>query len=128
LECKHDKYLEFVIHITEDPFGRKRLPDKFVEFLVGREPAGVKSREVSYGFYRWPIEVFFNGQGKMYLDNGFEKLARSHSLKAGCLLHFLYEDDGDLSVGMFDNLSFRMHFHDDSDKDNNNNDDDDDQL
>jgi hypothetical protein len=30
-------YFGFVLHITEHPFGRKMLPDKFAEFLDGRE-------------------------------------------------------------------------------------------
>jgi hypothetical protein len=44
-ECKKDKYFEFVIHITKNPFGRKKLPDKFAEFLAAREPVDVHLRE-----------------------------------------------------------------------------------
>jgi hypothetical protein len=32
----HHKFFEFVILITEDPFGPKKLPEKVARFLVGR--------------------------------------------------------------------------------------------
>jgi hypothetical protein len=38
-------HFEFVVHIIEDPLGRKKLLDKFDEFLAGREPASVNLRE-----------------------------------------------------------------------------------
>jgi hypothetical protein len=37
-------HFEFVVHITEDPLGRKKLLDKFAEFLAGRQPASVNLR------------------------------------------------------------------------------------
>ncbi|KAK1613061.1 hypothetical protein QYE76_036734 [Lolium multiflorum] len=53
----------------------------------------------------WPVDVLFDGQGYMYLDTGFDKFARDHNLKVGCLLHFLYEGDGDMSIRVFDDSS-----------------------
>jgi hypothetical protein len=44
-EWRHDQDFEFVIHITKNPFGRKKLPDKFAEFLAAREPVDVHLRE-----------------------------------------------------------------------------------
>jgi hypothetical protein len=41
MECLCDKYFEFAIVINEDPFGKKKLPNKFTEFLADREPTGV---------------------------------------------------------------------------------------
>jgi hypothetical protein len=38
----------------------------------------------------------------MYLDTGLDKFARDHNLEVGCLLHFLHEGDGDMSVRVFD--------------------------
>jgi hypothetical protein len=35
-EYLHDKYFEFVVLINDDPFNKKKLPDKFDEFLAGR--------------------------------------------------------------------------------------------
>jgi hypothetical protein len=79
-------YFDFVVHITEDPFDRKRLQNNFAEFLACRVSAGVNLREASCGFCRWPVDVLFDQQGKMYLDAGFEKFARAHNLEARCLL------------------------------------------
>jgi hypothetical protein len=63
----------------------------------------VNLREVSYGSCRWPVEVLFDGQGKMYVDAGFEKFAAPTSRRSDrCLLHCLYEGDGDMCVTVFD--------------------------
>jgi hypothetical protein len=63
--------LEFVILINNDRFGKKKLPDKFVKFLVGREPAEVTLREVNCGFCWWPVEFLFGEEGNMYLHTGY---------------------------------------------------------
>jgi thiazole synthase ThiGH ThiG subunit len=40
-DCFHDKFFEFNVLITEDPFGAKRLPEKFAQFLASwGSPAG----------------------------------------------------------------------------------------
>jgi hypothetical protein len=44
-------YFEFGVHITEDPLGRMRLPDKFTEFLA----AEVHLREASCSVCGWPV-------------------------------------------------------------------------
>jgi hypothetical protein len=74
-------HFEFVVHITEDTLGRKKLPDKFTEFLADQEPGPVNLREGSYGECRRSVEVFFHRKIKIYLDAGFEKFARVHSLE-----------------------------------------------
>jgi hypothetical protein len=33
-ECPYGKYFESVVLINDDPFGKKKLPDKFTKFLV----------------------------------------------------------------------------------------------
>jgi hypothetical protein len=38
-KCPHNKYFELVVLINDNPFGKKKLPNKLAEFLVGREPA-----------------------------------------------------------------------------------------
>jgi hypothetical protein len=38
-------HFEFVVHITEDPLGRKKILDKFVEFLPDQEPTSVNLGE-----------------------------------------------------------------------------------
>jgi hypothetical protein len=73
------------------------------------------------------VEVLFDGQGKIYLDTGFDKFTRDHSVEVGCLLHFIYEGEGkeNMSFRVFDESSCRRHYHgDDSDEDNDNIDDD----
>jgi hypothetical protein len=63
----------------------------------------------------------FDGQVKMYLNAGFEKFARAHNLKVGCMMHCLYKGDGNMSFMVFDYSSCRRHYHsDDSVKDNTN--------
>jgi hypothetical protein len=52
MDCFHDKFFEFVVLIKKDPFGPKRLPEKFTQFLVGHEPAGVHLQEASFIFCR----------------------------------------------------------------------------
>jgi hypothetical protein len=70
-------------------FAMKRLPNKFAEFVDGADLAELQLWEARCGFCRWPVEVLFHGQGKMYLHTGWDKFARTHNLEAGFLLTFL---------------------------------------
>ncbi|XP_051230192.1 B3 domain-containing protein Os03g0212300-like [Lolium perenne] len=116
-------YFEFVVHITEDPHSKKRVSDKFAEFLAGREPAEVHLREASCGFCHWPVEVLFEGQGSMYLNRGFDKFSREHNLEVECLLHLFYEADAEMNIKVFDESSCRRHYHDDDSGDDSGNND-----
>jgi hypothetical protein len=78
---------EFILRIDEDPLAIKRLPDKFVEFVDGAEPAELQLREARCGFCRWPVEVL--------LDN----------------LTFLYEGDVEMIIKVFDKISCCRHYH-----------------
>jgi hypothetical protein len=49
----------------------------------------------------------------LYLDAGFEKFARTHNIEVRCLLLWRYKGDGDMTVGVFDDSSCRMHYHSD---------------
>ena len=62
--------LEFLLRIDDDPLGIKRLPDKFAELVDGDEPAKLQLREASCASCFWPVDVLFDGQGKMYLHTG----------------------------------------------------------
>jgi hypothetical protein len=64
---------ECVVYITEEPLDRKKILDKFTEFLAGRESAYINRREDNCNECRWPVEILFDLQGKMYLDGGFKK-------------------------------------------------------
>jgi hypothetical protein len=71
----HDiEFFEFVIFFIEDPFGKKRLPEKFTLFLDSWEPTKVQLRENGCGFCRWATKVLFEGQGQIYLHNGWKHL------------------------------------------------------
>jgi hypothetical protein len=47
----------------------------------------------------------------MYLHTGWGKFARDLDLEAGCQLTFLYEGDNEMSVEVFDDISYRGHYH-----------------
>jgi hypothetical protein len=64
----------------------QRLPDKFAESVAGNELAALQLWEVGCGFFRWPVDVLFDGHGKMYLHTGWEMFARFHDQQAGCVL------------------------------------------
>jgi hypothetical protein len=45
-----DEFFEIIVLINEDPFGSKRLPEKFAKYLSDREPVGVHLREATAAF------------------------------------------------------------------------------
>jgi hypothetical protein len=61
---------EFIVVLNGDPLSIHRLPDMFAEFVAGNEPAALLPREASCGFCRWPVDVLFDGCGKMYIHIG----------------------------------------------------------
>ena len=89
----------------------------FGEYVAGKEPAALQLREADCGFCRWPVDVPFDGRGKMYLHTGWEEFARVHNLQAGCVLTFCYEGDEEMSVKVFDDTSCRRHYHTDDEED-----------
>ncbi|KAK1616703.1 hypothetical protein QYE76_022220 [Lolium multiflorum] len=75
---------EFFIVVYEDPLVKKvRLPKKFADYLDGKEPAKVYLRAADCGPRLWTVEVLFDGQGRMYLDKGWEKFAIAHGTPDG---------------------------------------------
>jgi hypothetical protein len=92
----------------------QRLPDKFAELLDGQEPRQVKLREASGGRRLWDVAVWFDGEGHMYLERGWEQFARDHDLGLGNFLVFSYDGDAVLTVEVFDGSMCRRHYkHDD---------------
>jgi hypothetical protein len=61
---------EFVVVLKGNPLNIQRLPDKFTDFVAGNEPALLDLREVACDCCRWPVDVLFDGRGKMYLHTG----------------------------------------------------------
>jgi thiazole synthase ThiGH ThiG subunit len=50
--CFHEKFFEFNVLITEDPFSAKRLLEKFAQFLAGwGSPAGSQLRILSVAYH-----------------------------------------------------------------------------
>ncbi|KAK1647704.1 hypothetical protein QYE76_065509 [Lolium multiflorum] len=99
---------EFFIIVYEDPLVKKvRTPKKFADYLDGKEPAKVYLRAADCGPRLWTVEVLFDGQGRMYLDKGWEKFAIAHGVDFGWFVHFKYEGDDVLTVKVFDGTMCR---------------------
>ncbi|KAK1650899.1 hypothetical protein QYE76_068704 [Lolium multiflorum] len=129
---------EFFIVVYEDPLVKKgslisndrrsislqELPKKFADYLNGKEPAKVYLRAADCGPRLWTVEVLFDGQGRMYLDKGWEKFAIAHGVDFGCFVHFKYEGDDVLIVKVFDGTMCRRYYYsDDEDTDDESDDD-----
>jgi hypothetical protein len=84
--------------------------------LDGQEPREVTLREASGGRHLWDVEVLFDGEGRMYLDRGWERFARAHDLGLGNFLVFSYDGDAVLTVKVFDGSMCRRHYHDDDEE------------
>ncbi|KAK1626224.1 hypothetical protein QYE76_000539 [Lolium multiflorum] len=110
-----------VVRVRRRPQGRplsiQRLPDKFADFVASNEPTAQHLRETGCDCCRWPMDVLFDGCGKMYLHTCWEKFARYHDLEAGCVLIFSYLGDADMSIKVFDDTRCRRQYHGDSDDD-----------
>ncbi|KAK1661670.1 hypothetical protein QYE76_049829 [Lolium multiflorum] len=102
---------EFFIVIYEDPLVKKALPKKFADYLDGQEPAKVYLRAADCGPRLWTVEVLFDGQGRMYLDKGWENFAIAHGVDFGCYVHFKYEGDDVLTVKVFDGTMCRKYYY-----------------
>ncbi|KAK1616800.1 hypothetical protein QYE76_022317 [Lolium multiflorum] len=90
-----------------------KLPNKFADYLHGQEPAKVYLRAADCGPRLWTVEVLFDGQGRMYLDKGWEKFAIAHGVDFGWFLHFKYEGDDVLTVKVFDGTMCRRYYYSD---------------
>ncbi|KAK1652229.1 hypothetical protein QYE76_070034 [Lolium multiflorum] len=103
---------EFFIVVYEDPLVKKvRTPKKFADYLDGKEPAKVYLRAADCGPRLWTVEVLFDGQGRMYLDKGWEKFAIAHGVDFGWFVHFKYEGDDVLTVKVFDGTMCRRYYY-----------------
>jgi hypothetical protein len=85
--------------------------------LDGREPREVKLREAGGGRRLWDVEVVFDGEGRMFLERGWERFARDHDLGLGNFLVFNYRCDAVLTVMVFDGTMCRRHYKQDDDDD-----------
>ncbi|KAK1669988.1 hypothetical protein QYE76_058147 [Lolium multiflorum] len=78
----------------------------------GKEAAKVYLRAADCGPRLWTVEVLFDGQGRMYLDKGWEKFAIAHGVDFG-FVHFKYEGDDVLTVKVFDGTMCRKYYYSD---------------
>ncbi|KAK1626380.1 hypothetical protein QYE76_000695 [Lolium multiflorum] len=115
---------EFFIVVYEDPLVKKALPKIFADYLDGQEPAKVYLRAADCGPRLWTVEVLFDGQGRMYLDKGWEKFAIAHGVDLGGRRHIKNEGDDVLTVKVFDGTMCRRYYYSD-DEDNDDESDDD---
>ncbi|KAK1650199.1 hypothetical protein QYE76_068004 [Lolium multiflorum] len=114
MDVEPDVLFEFVLVLKGDPRGILRLPDSFAEYVGGVRPRKMHLREASCGYYRWIVDAIYDARGKMYLNIGWEKFARHHSLEAGFILLFSYFGNRDMSVKVFDERRCRRDYHGDN--------------
>ncbi|KAK1652272.1 hypothetical protein QYE76_070077 [Lolium multiflorum] len=60
-------------------------------------------------------EVMFDGEGQMFLHNGWRRFARSHTIEVGHLVVFKYDGHGIFTIKVFDETICRRHYHTDED-------------
>ncbi|XBJ20162.1 hypothetical protein VPH35_011024 [Triticum aestivum] len=95
----------------------QRLPDSFMNMLIGEDPPNnVKPRQAGSGCRRqWDVELVIK-EGHMYLSRGWEKFYRAYDLRLGYFLLFRYDDDATmLIVKVFNTTMCRMRYADDDD-------------
>ncbi|KAK1686141.1 hypothetical protein QYE76_046989 [Lolium multiflorum] len=107
MDVEPDVRFEFVLVLKGDPRGIQRLAGD-------DRPRTMHLREAACSYYRWIVDVIYDARGKMYLNIGWEKFARHHSLQAGFILLFSYFGDRDMSVKVFDETRCRRDYHGDS--------------
>ncbi|KAK1607815.1 hypothetical protein QYE76_031488 [Lolium multiflorum] len=115
-EEEHEVLFKFVVFLKGDPLGIQRLKDKFAEFVAGNKSAVLHLREAGCDCCWWPVDVLFDGRGKMYLYTSWENFARYHDLESGCVLTFSYLGEADMSIKVFDETRCRRHYHGDTDE------------
>ena len=111
MDVEPDVLFEFVLVLKGDPRGIQRLPDSFAEYVGGVRPRTMHLREHSCGYCRWIVKAIYDARGKMYLNIGWEKFARHHSLEAGFILVFSYFGNRDMSVKVFDERRCLRDYH-----------------
>jgi hypothetical protein len=79
--------------------------------IDGREPAVMHLHEASCPVCRWTVDVWFDGQGGVFLSTGWEMFAAAHHVDVGCLVHFVYDGDETMIVRIFDDDCGRVHDH-----------------
>ncbi|KAK1613190.1 hypothetical protein QYE76_036863 [Lolium multiflorum] len=92
---------------------RLRLPQRFALIVDGQEPHHVLLHVSGGATGIWPAEVMFDGEGWMFLHNGWRRFTRSHAIDVGHFVVFKYDGHDDFSVKVFDETMCRRHYHTD---------------
>jgi hypothetical protein len=105
---------EFGITIHQGmTWDRLRYPRGLCRSSMGKSPA--TSYYVRRRHRLWSVEVFFDGEGKIFLDNGWRCFARRHAIEVGHFVVFKYDGHIMLTVKAFDNTMWHRHYHTDED-------------
>jgi hypothetical protein len=68
----------------------QRVPLKFTKFMDGRELRESVLREHSRGGTPYEVEVWYDGDGEMYIKGGWSQFAEDHNLHHGFFMIFDY--------------------------------------
>jgi hypothetical protein len=68
----------------------QRVPLKFTKFIDGRELREAILREHSRGGTPYEVEVWYDGDGEMYIKGGWSQFAEDHYLHQGFFMIFDY--------------------------------------
>ncbi|KAE8815664.1 B3 domain-containing protein [Hordeum vulgare] len=111
--------IEFFTIILEKSSSRQVLPHNFVKMLDGHRPQNMKLRQAGNGLRRlWDVEVVFDTDGSMYLDQGWKHFVRAYDQRHGYFLVFRYDGNYVCTVKVFDTTMCRRRYHDDDDASN----------
>ena len=64
----------------------------------------------------WTVDIWFDGEGRMYLEKGWEIFAKVHGVDLGWMIHFKYEGDDVLTLKMFDRTMTRKYYETDDEE------------
>ncbi|KAK1615178.1 hypothetical protein QYE76_020695 [Lolium multiflorum] len=94
---------------------RLHLAQRFASIIDGQEPHHVFMCVSGAATGMWPAKVMFDGEGQMFLHNGWRRCARSHTVEARHFVFIKYDIHEDFSVKVFDETMCRRHYHTDED-------------
>ena len=93
----------------------QKLPEKFAEWLKGRDPVEMKVREADAVLDRsFNVEVVRNGDKDVYLVSGWKQFASSYCLNMGYFLYCTYDGVHMLTVKVFDPTMCRKFYQHDN--------------
>ncbi|KAK1642060.1 hypothetical protein QYE76_059865 [Lolium multiflorum] len=89
---------------------RLHLPQRFTSIVDGQEPHHVLMRVSGGATVMWLAEVMFDGEGHMFLHNGWRCFTRSHAIEARHFVISKCDGHDEFSVKVFDETMCRCHY------------------